>query len=299
MSNNEASHISVMPREALEWLQLPQGGVAVDGTLGMAGHALLMAQAVGPKGRLIGIDRDSASLGQAKKNLASLGLKIDLLQGNFSTLDKILAGLKVSAVDGILLDLGISSFQLDDPNRGFAFMHDGPLDMRMNKEDGASAADLVNSLKEEQLAKIIWEFGEDRFSRRIAAAIVMQRSKAKITTTRALADIVLRALPKGYTRGRIHPATRTFQALRIAVNEELEVLSLGLEVCFKVLKPGGRLVVIAFHSLEDRLVKNKFKSLSLEGRGKILTKKPLEASEEECAHNSRSRSAKLRAVEKI
>jgi 16S rRNA (cytosine1402-N4)-methyltransferase len=293
-------HIPVMPQEALELLRLPQGGSAVDGTLGLAGHAFLMAQALGPHGHLIGIDRDSASLGQARNRLVSLSLKVDLLKGNFSTLDKILAGLKVSAVDGILLDLGISSFQLDDEGRGFAFRFEGPLDMRMDAQSsGISAADLVNSLKEAQLEKIISEFGEERFAHRIAAAIVMQRAKAKITTTQKLADIILRALPHGYTRGRIHPATRTFQALRIAVNEELESLSLGLEVAFRMLKKGGRLVVISFHSLEDRLVKNKFKSLGFEQEGLILTKRPRVASNEECAGNPRSRSAKLRAIERV
>lgn len=288
-----------MPQEALELLRLPQGGVAVDGTLGLAGHALLMAQALGSHGHLIGIDRDNASLRQAEKKLSSLSLKIDLLKGSFSRLDEILARLKVSAVDGILLDLGISSFQLDDEARGFAFKNDGPLDMRMDAESkGVSAADLVNGLKEDQLEKIISEFGEERFARRIAAAVVMQRARAKITTTKSLADIILRALPKGYTRGRIHPATRTFQALRIAVNEELEELSLGLEVCFRMLKKGGRLCVISFHSLEDRLVKNKFKSWGISLEGIILTKRPLVASPEECAANPRSRSAKMRAVER-
>ena len=296
----ELSHIPVMGPQALELLRLPQGGVAVDGTLGLAGHSLLMAQALGPNGHLIGIDRDSASLGQARKKLGFLELKIDLLQGNFSSLDSILAGLKVSAVDGILLDLGISSFQLDDEARGFAFSLDGPLDMRMDAAgDGISAADLVNTLKEAQLEKIIFEFGEERFARRIAAAIVMQRAKAKITSTKVLADLILRALPKGYTRGRIHPATRTFQALRIAVNEELESLSLGLEICFRKLKVGGRLCVISFHSLEDRLVKNKFKSLGLDQEGIILTKRPLVATSEECALNPRSRSAKMRGIERI
>jgi 16S rRNA (cytosine1402-N4)-methyltransferase len=300
MGTPESAHIPVMPKEALDLLQLPQGGIVVDGTLGMAGHARLMAQALGPHGHLIAIDRDSASLGQAKNRLASLDLKIDLLQGNFSALDKILAGLKVSAVDGIILDLGISSFQLDDEARGFAFRFDGPLDMRMAPEmQGISAADLVNTLKEVELEKIIFEFGEERFARRIAAAIVMHRSKAKIMTTKNLADIILRALPHGYTRGRIHPATRTFQALRIAVNEELEALSLGLEVCFKMLKKGGRLCVISFHSLEDRIVKNKFKSLSFEQEGRILTKRPLVATDEECAANPRSRSAKMRGIERL
>jgi 16S rRNA (cytosine1402-N4)-methyltransferase len=293
-------HIPVMPKEALELLRLPQGGIAVDGTVGLAGHSFLIAQALGPDGHLIGIDRDNAALGQAKIKLVSLKLKIDLLKGNFSTLDKILAGLKVSAVDGILLDLGISSFQLDDAGRGFAFRAEGPLDMRMDADsEGISAADLVNTLKEAQLEKIIFEFGEERFARRIAAAIVMQRAKAKITTTQNLADIILRALPKGYTRGRIHPATRTFQALRIAVNEELEALSLGLEIAFRMLKKGGRLCVISFHSLEDRLVKNKFKSLALEQEGIILTKRPLVASDEECGRNPRSRSAKMRVIERV
>ena len=292
-------HISVMPKEALELLRLPQGGVAVDGTMGLGGHALRMAEALGPHGHLIGIDRDSASLGLAQKKLASLSLKIDLLQGSFSTLDNILAGLKVSAVDGILLDLGISSFQLDDEARGFAFRSDGPLDMRMDQQtQGISAADLVNTLKEAELEKIISEFGEERFARRIAAAIVMHRARAKIATTKSLADIILRALPKGYTRGRIHPATRTFQAIRIVVNGELDTLAQGLEVCFRMLKKGGRLCVIAFHSLEDRLVKNKFKSLGLEQEGIILTKRPLTASDEECAANPRSRSAKMRAIER-
>ncbi len=293
------SHIPVMPKEALELLRLPQGGVAVDGTIGLSGHALLMAEALGPHGHLIGIDRDNASLGLAQKKLASLSLKIDLLRASFSTLDKILAGLKVSAVDGILLDLGISSFQLDDAGRGFAFKTDGPLDMRMDAQtQEISAADLVNTLKQSQLEKIISEFGEERFARRIAAAIVMQRARARITTTKSLADIILRALPKGYTRGRIHPATRTFQAIRIVVNGELDALAQGLDVCFRMLKKGGRLCVIAFHSLEDRLVKNKFKSLSLEQEGVILTKRPLVASDEECAANPRSRSAKMRAIER-
>jgi len=174
------------------------------------------------------------------------------------------------------------------------------LDMRMDSPGGGvSAADLVNSLKEAELEKIIWEFGEERFARRIAGSIVMNRSKAKITTTKQLSDIILRALPKGYTRGRIHPATRTFQALRIAVNEELEVLSRGIDTSFKMLKKGGRLCVISFHSLEDRIVKNKFKSLAVEQVGDILTKRPLVASEEECASNPRSRSAKMRGIERI
>ena len=292
-------HTSVMPREALELLRLPAGGIAIDGTLGLGGHAQLMAQALGAKGHLIGIDRDSLSLTQAKGRLDSLVLRVDLLQGSFREVDRILAALKVLAVDGILLDLGISSFQLDEAARGFAFKADGPLDMRMDTTQGASAADLVNSLKEEELANIIWELGEDRFSRRIAKAIVAQRVQQKITTTTQLADVVLRALPKGYQRGRIHPATRTFQALRITVNDELNALSEGLNKSFEALKIGGRLCVISFHSLEDRIVKNRFRQFAEQGVGAILTKKPLVPSDEECADNVRSRSAKLRAIERV
>lgn len=296
----DAAHIPVMPQQALELLNLSPGATAVDGTLGMGGHASLMARALGADGHLIGIDRDDASLRQAERKLGPLKLKIDLLKGRFSTLDTILAGLKVSAIDGILLDLGISSFQLDDPGRGFAFKSEGPLDMRMDTQSqGPTAADLVNGLKEAQLEKIISEFGEERFARRIAAAIVMHRAGAKITTTQSLADIILRSLPRGYTRGRIHPATRTFQALRIAVNGELDELASGLDVCFRMLRKGGRLCVIAFHSLEDRLVKNKFKSWASAEEGLILTKRPLTASDEECASNPRSRSAKMRAVERL
>ncbi len=295
---NESSHISVMPTEVMGLLSLPQGGTAVDGTLGMAGHALLMAERLGASGHLIGIDRDSSSLAEAKKRLAGLPLRVDLLQGNFSNVDRLLAEAKVNLVDGILLDLGISSFQLDDPERGFAFKSDGPLDMRMDKTKGPTAADLVNKLSEEELARIIEDWGEDRFARRIAKAIVYRRAEQKIENTARLADIVLRALPHGYTRGRIHPATRTFQAFRIAVNEELKSLNEALENCLKVLKPGGRLCIIAFHSLEDRIVKNAFKRWAEEDKVEILTKKPLQSSDAECETNSRSRSAKVRAVQR-
>lgn len=295
---NEFAHISVMPQEVAELLRLPLGGTAVDGTLGMAGHAARMAKDLGAGGHLIGIDRDSVSLIEARKRLAEFPLRIDLLQGNFKNVDQLLATLKVQAVDGILLDLGISSFQLDDPARGFAFKGDGPLDMRMDNTQGQTAADLVNRLSEAELTKIIDEWGEDRFAWRIAKAIVYRRAEGRIETTGRLADIVLRALPKGYTRGRIHPATRTFQALRIAVNSELEGLSEALVNSFKLLKPGGRLCVIAFHSLEDRIVKNTFRQLAEEGLGETLSKKPLQASDEECAANSRSRSAKLRGIQR-
>jgi 16S rRNA (cytosine1402-N4)-methyltransferase len=296
MENN--AHISVMPKEVLGLLGLQPGATVVDGTLGMGGHAALMAEVIGQSGHLIGIDRDPLSLAEAKKRLSPLPLKVDLLQGNFSDVDRLLAEIKVDAIDAMLLDLGISSFQLDDVTRGFAFKDDGPLDMRMDQSSGQSAADLVNRLPESELAKIIEDWGEDRFARRIAKAIVHRRSEEKIKTTGQLADVVLRSLPKGYTRGRIHPATRTFQALRIAVNGELASLSSALDKCLKVLKPGGRLCVIAFHSLEDRIVKTTFRRWAEDGLVTALTKKPLQPTDEECEQNSRSRSAKVRAIEK-
>ena len=292
------AHLPVMPVEVMELLDLPQGGTAVDGTIGLGGHAVLMAERLGPKGHLIGIDRDSASLTQARKRLADHPLRIDLLQGNFSDVPRLLAEVRVTAVDGILLDLGLSSFQLDDSARGLSFQKDGPLDMRMDTSSGMTAADIVKAWPEEELARIIWEFGEERFSRRIAKGIVHQRSARKITTTQELARIILTSLPKGYTRGKIHPATRTFQALRIVVNDELASLAKGLDACLGALRPGGRLCTIAFHSLEDRIVKNKFRVWAAEGLAVALTKKPLRPTDEERAVNPRSRSARVRAVQR-
>ncbi len=298
-SPKDVLHVSVMPAEVMQLLNIPAGGVAVDGTLGMAGHAMLMAEQLGSLGHLIGIDRDSTSLALAKARLNGFGLRVDLLQGNFKDIKQHLVSAKEVAVDSILLDLGISSFQLDNPARGFAFKDEGPLDMRMDASDGESAEDIVNQWPEEQLAEIITDYGEERFARRIAKAIVYRRAENRIVTTKQLADIVLRALPHGYTRGRIHPATRTFQALRIAVNDELGSLSAALDKCIKVLKPGGHLCVIAFHSLEDRIVKTTFRRCAEEGLVEVLTKKPLQPGEAECEANPRSRSAKVRGIKKL
>ncbi len=292
------AHISVMPVEVMQMIALPPGGIAVDATLGMGGHAQLMADVLGNSGHLIGIDRDRASLAKAKERLSSLNLKIDLLAGSFNEIDRLIASVGVAAVDGILMDLGISSVQLDDGERGFAFSNDGPLDMRMDGSQGKTAADIVNEWPASELEKIFWEYSQERFSKRFAQAIITARAVKRITTTKQLADLLLRALPKSYQRGRIHPATRSFQALRIAVNDELNVLSTGISKAFDCLKPGGRLVVIAFHSLEDRIVKNFFKQLQVEGRATVLVKRPLVPTEEECAVNSRSRSAKLRGLQK-
>jgi 16S rRNA (cytosine1402-N4)-methyltransferase len=294
----QAAHISVMPDEVIQALNLPSGAVVFDGTLGLAGHALLLAQLVGPQGRLIGCDQDPASLEEGRQRLSALDLKIDLVQSNFKDIKRILSDLDVPAVDGVLLDLGISSFQLDNPERGFAFKNPGPLDMRMDQSQGTSAADFINKAPEAEIAQVIFEYGEERFARRIAKFIIEERSRAKIVSTEQLSHIILKSLPKGYQRGRIHPATRTFQALRIAVNKELEILPGALEACFDALKINGRMCVISFHSLEDRIVKNTFRRLDQEERGLILTKKPLEASDEECTINPRSRSAKLRAIQR-
>ena len=291
MGAHDKTHLSVMPKEAIEWLRLPQGGVAVDGTLGLGGHAFLMAQALGPHGHLIGIDRDSASLGLAQKKLASLSLKIDLLRGSFSRIDNILAGLKVSAVDGILLDLGISSFQLDDEARGFAFRIDGPLDMRMDRTRPVTAADIVNSSNERELADLIYKYGEERRSRQIARAIVRARP---IRSTRHLADVVERA---AHRTGRLHPATQVFMALRLAVNDEMGELDHFFTVVPELVRTQGRIVTISFMSLEDRKAKEAFRDWGRDGRATVLTKHPIRPSEEEVRINPASRSAKLRAVE--
>ena len=292
-------HVSVMPAEVMDFLNVRPGQVIVDGTVGMGGHSALIADKLGSSGHLICIDRDTTSLTEAKRRLGGFSLRIDLLQGSFRDVSRLLAEVKINKVDGVLLDLGISSFQLDEVSRGFSFLKDGPLDMRMDQTQGPTAADLVNSLSEEELARIIYEYGEDRLSRRIAKAIIWRRSEEKILTTHQLSKIILSALPGGYGRGRIHPATRTFQALRIEVNGELETLQVALRDWFDVLNPQGRMVVISFHSLEDRIVKNTFKDFVQQGRGEVLSKRPLQSSDEECQANPRSRSAKLRGIERL
>lgn len=296
---NEPRHISVMSAEVEGALDLKAGAVVVDGTLGLGGHAAMMAAKIGAQGHLIGIDQDSRAIGLARERLANFKGRLDIVKSNFSRLDEVLKGLGIEAVDAVLLDLGVSSLQLDDPARGFSFRADGPLDMRMDEQAQQTAEALVNELPEEELADLIFHYGEERFSRRIARNIAAARAGQRIRTTGELADIVLRSLPRGYQRDKLHPATRTFQALRIAVNQELEVLTGTLDQAFKHLKTGGRMAVIAFHSLEDRIVKEKFRALARAGETRLLTKKPLRPTEAEAADNPRSRSAKLRALERI
>lgn len=290
-------HIPVMMKEVQEVLHLKKGGTFVDCTLGLGGHARAILSQIGPEGRLIAIDKDKESLQLAQEELREFAGQCTFVHDDFRFLDRILNNLNIKEVDGILLDLGISSLHLDTPERGFSFQAEGPLDMRLDQENPISAYDLVNSLSENEISMIIKEYGEERWHRRIARRIVEERSQHPIETTAQLRDIILSAIPYRNYKDRSHPATRSFQALRIAVNRELESLERVLEVGVNFIKVGGRIVVISFHSLEDRIVKLRFRNLSQEGQVKILTKKPLRADEGEVSLNLRSRSARLRAVE--
>lgn len=308
------SHLSVMPDEVIRLLAPKAGGSYLDGTLGGGGHANLIAERCIPgNGILVGIDRDREALEAAEQRLAVYGAGIRLLHGNFSEIEQHLALLDIQKLDGFILDLGVSSHQLDSGGRGFSFQQDAPLDMRMDTSGGDTAADLVNGMPENELERIIKEYGEERWARRIAAFIVKARTEAAIRSTMQLVDIVKGAIPKAKWEERLHPATRTFQALRIAVNHELESLEQGLRSAIEHLNPGGRGVVISFHSLEDRIVKHTFRDFAngcicprnlpvcvcnRQPRVRILTGRPIMATDEEIANNPRSRSAKLRAIEK-
>jgi 16S rRNA (cytosine1402-N4)-methyltransferase len=288
---SDAGHVPVLLAETLELLAVRPGGLYVDGTVGLGGHAAAVLHAGAPDGRLFGLDRDGETLERAKVRLAEFGDRARLERGDYREIPERLSGEKV---DGILLDLGVSSAQLDDATRGFSFQAEGPLDMRMDRSGGPTAADLVNHLRESELADLLYEYGEEPASRRIARAIVFARERKPITTTTELADIVRRAAPRRRPGG-IHPATRTFQALRIRVNRELEGLGEALERSADCLKPGGRLAVIAFHSLEDRAAKEAFRTVATRGFH-ILTRRPVRPGEPEVRANPRARSARLRAV---
>lgn len=312
--NDAFRHVSVMPGEVLELLAPRPGGIYLDGTIGGGGHARLILEASSPDGRLIGFDRDPAALAAAAAMLATFGERVTLCRGSFAGLDGQLASLGVDRVDGILLDLGVSSHQLDTPERGFSFREEGPLDMRMDPAQPESAADLLARADAEELKRIFREYGEERWAGRIAREIVRSRGTAPLLTTSQLAELVCRAVPGGHVPQRIHPATRVFQALRIAVNGELAALEAGLAAALRSLRPGGRLVVISFHSLEDRLVKQGFRAAASsctcpprlpvcvcgrQAEVKILTSRGVRPAEAEIAANPRARSAILRAVEKL
>jgi 16S rRNA (cytosine1402-N4)-methyltransferase len=294
-------HFPVMLQEVTSWLTGSHVSSICDGTVGHGGHAEALLEGMGVSGTLVGIDRDVEALAVCRQRLARFGARVILIKGMFVDVREHLGGVGISETNGVLLDLGVSSRQLDDPTRGFSFQSDGPLDMRMDQSSGQTAADLVNGLPEGELADLIYQYGEERFSRRIARAIVHFRADRRLETTQELVRVIQGAVPSVYRRGRIHCATRTFQALRIAVNREIETLEPAIRAAVDVLSPGGRLAIISFHSLEDRIVKHTFRALSKESdaRVAVLTKKPQIPSEEECRANPRARSAKLRVAERI
>ncbi len=301
MSQTVSAHVPVLPDEVLEWADLSESMTVVDGTLGGAGHARLFLQRLGPSGRLIGLDRDPLAIERARAALADRSLdspttaRADLVCGSYRELPSVLEQLGIQQVDRIFVDLGISSDQLASVDRGFSFRAGGPLDLRFDPTSGISASDLIAKIGEQQLANIIYEFGEERFSRRIAKAIVERRRSDPVKTAEQLRDLIHRVVP-GRVHGRVDSATRTFQALRIAVNEELEHLQNALQELPNYLAPGGRFLAISFHSLEDRLVKNAFREHPFLKR---LTKKPIIPSEREAHENPRARSAKLRVAERV
>lgn len=284
-------HVSVLLQEALHALQIKPEGKYIDATLGAGGHSKEIAQ---QGGIVLGIDQDEEARAESAKNVA--GLHVTIVEGNFSRIQEIAENNKFTNVDGILFDLGVSSHQLDTNVRGFSFLSEGPLDMRMDAGQTVTAADLVNGLHKGELSDLFTKYGEEVFARRIADAIVVHRAQKPITTTKELADLIAKSVPK---IGKIHPATKVFQALRIAVNDELHVVEDALPQALSLLKSGGRVVVISFHSLEDRIVKKTFEEFAEKGLGKIITKKPIVPTDEEMMRNRRSRSAKMRVFEKI
>jgi len=308
----EFKHVSVLLSECIEGLAIKPDGIYCDGTAGGAGHSREIAKRLDAQkgGRLIAIDRDPDAVKVAAQRLE--GLPAQVIKGNYSQIDEILDGLGITGVDGVLLDLGVSSFQLDNPDRGFSYHTDAALDMRMSRE-GMSAKDVVNTYSAQQLSKIIFEYGEEKFARSIAAGIVKAREQKPIETTLELADVIKNSVPQKARRDK-NPCKKTFQAIRIEVNSELEHLSLALDKAFDCLNIGGRLCIISFHSLEDRLVKQRFKTFCTgctcppdfpvcvcgkTPRGKLITRKPIEADSKELEENNRSHSAKLRIIEKI
>jgi len=305
-------HLPVLLQESVELMNIRTDGMYLDGTLGGGGHAEAMLRQMGPNGRLLGIDRDAEAIERVKTGLAAYAHQCIFVQGNYADMTEIAHEQGIEAVDGILLDIGMSSFQIDDADRGFSFQKDGPLDMRMDSQHGTTAADMVNQLDADELARILWELGEERSARKIARIIVEERKYQPIKRTLQLAELVERI--KGGRRSKTHPATQTFQALRIAVNDELASLDKGLQEGMNLLKPKGRMAVISFHSMEDRRVKKFFSRhvgrmeslqeggerwLGEEPRAKGVTRKPVRPSAEEIQANARARSAKLRVIERL
>ena len=310
---SEFHHVSVLLEECIQGLAIKPDGIYVDGTLGGAGHSSRIAAKL-TTGRLIGIDRDNVALEAAAERLRSFEDRVTLVHANFCVMDQALQELGIDKVDGILLDLGVSSPQLDDGQRGFSYMTDAPLDMRMNGEDTRDARQIVNTWSYEELKRILYDYGEERFAPRIAAAICRRREQAPIETTLELVDVIKSAMPASALREKQHPAKRSFQAIRIAVNDELGAVETVMKKAVPLLNPGGRLAVITFHSLEDRIVKNAMAEAAKgctcppsfpvcvcgkKPQVRIVTRKPIVSGEEELERNPRARSAKLRICEKL
>ena len=307
-------HKPVLLHECLDALAIKPDGVYLDGTLGRAGHTLEIVRRLTAGGRLIALDRDETAIEAAQRRLADYMDRVTLVHSNFSALDDVLRELGVRGVDGMLFDLGVSSPQLDDAARGFSYKQDAPLDMRMDESASYTARELVNTVSYEELKRILYEYGEERYAPAVAKKICAYRTEKPIETTLELADLIRSAMPAAALREKQHPAKRSFQAIRIAVNSELDALNEGLDAIFDCLAPGGRLCVITFHSLEDRLVKNKFRRWAQRctcppeqpvctcggvAKAKLITRKPIEADAAELEANRRSRSAKLRVLEKV
>lgn len=313
MEEIKFSHVSVLLRECIEGLDIKPDGVYVDGTTGGGGHSLEIVKRLDKGGRLICIDRDTDALRAAAKRLEEYSDRVTFVHSNYSELENVLSELGVDKIDGILMDLGVSSYQLDTAERGFSYMQDAKLDMRMNRDDTKSAYEVVNEYSEEELRRIIFEYGEEKFARNIAANIVKKRAEAPIETTLELAELIKASMPKAAREGGHHPAKRTFQAIRIEVNEELAAIPRAIEAAVNHLNAGGRIAIITFHSLEDRLVKQKYAALATgctcprefpvcvcnnKPKINLVNKKPITASDDELEVNPRSRSAKLRVAEK-
>jgi len=288
-------HQPVLVEEVLRGLALKSGAVVLDATVGFGGHAEVVLGAIGPEGRLVGIDRDQEALLFVRNRLKRFEGQMELIHGQFGDMGRLLSERNVEMLDAALFDLGVSSFQLDAPERGFSFSREGPLDMRMDQAEPVDAAQIVNRISTEDLIELLRTYGEERWAGRIARAIVRERP---FSTTTALAQTVRRAVPPGARHGRIDAATRTFQAIRIAVNQELDLLPRGLEQAIGRLKPGGRIAVLAYHSLEDRIVKNLFRTRAQAGMLELVTRKPIRPSEQETARNPRARSARLRIAQR-
>ena len=309
----EFKHRSVLLEETVNGLNIRPDGIYVDGTLGGGGHAYEICRRLGNKGSIVGIDQDEAAIEAAGIRLKDFGEKVTIVRSNYCEMKSVLQGLGIDKVDGIVLDLGVSSYQLDTAERGFSYREDAPLDMRMDRRQTMTARDIVNDYSEKDLYRVIRDYGEDKFAKNIAKHIVIEREKRSIETTGQLTEIIRGAIPMKFQKKSGHPAKRTFQAIRIELNRELDVLKNSLDEMIDLLNPGGRLCIITFHSLEDRIVKSAFKKnedpctcpkdfpvcvCGKVSKGSILTRKPILPSEEELEENSRSKSAKLRIFER-